>query len=78
MNKYKESGRVRDKAMSKARRDSDWEKQFSYALFEEDARAIRHTRQPHNNRTCTMCGEFCANEGSSRLFKDDLVPGEKR
>ncbi len=77
MNKYKESGRVRDKAMSKARRDSDWEKQFSYALFEEDARAIRNTRQPHNNRTCTMCGEFCANEGSSRLFKDDLVPGEK-
>jgi len=77
MNKYKEKGRVRDKEMSKARRDSDWEKQFTYALFEEDAREIRNTRQPHNKRTCTRCGEFCANEGSSRLFKNDLVPGEK-
>jgi phosphomethylpyrimidine synthase len=77
MNKYKESGRVRDKEMSKARRDSDWEKQFSYALFEDDAREIRNTRQPNNERTCTMCGEFCANEGSSRLFKNDLIPGEK-
>jgi phosphomethylpyrimidine synthase len=77
MNKYKETGRVRDKEMSKARRDSDWEKQFTYALFEEDAREIRNARQPHNKRTCTMCGEFCANEGSSRLFKNDLIPGEK-
>jgi len=77
MNKYKESGRERDREMSKARRDSDWDKQFKYALFEEDARNIRKSRQPQNERTCTMCGEFCANEGSSRLFKNDLVPGEK-
>ncbi len=77
MNKYKERGRERDMAMSKARRDSDWEKQFSYALFEEDAKLIRSKRSPQDTRTCTMCGEFCANEGSSRLFRDDLVPGEK-
>lgn len=77
MNKYKETRRVKDKEMSKARRDSDWEKQFEWALFEEDARAIRKSREPHNKRTCTMCGDFCANEGSSILFKDDLVPGEK-
>lgn len=77
MNKYKESGRIRDKEMSKARRDSDWEKQFEYALFEEDASKIRERREPQNKRTCTMCGEFCANEGSSKLFKDNLVPGEK-
>ena len=63
--------------MSKARRESDWEKQFKYALFEEDAREIRGSREPEDKRTCTMCGEFCANEGSSRLFKDNLVPGEK-
>jgi phosphomethylpyrimidine synthase len=77
MNKYKESGRERDREMSKARRDSDWDKQFKYALFEEDARNTRKSRQPQNERTCTMCGEFCANEGSSRLFKKYLVPGEK-
>ena len=77
MNKYREAGRMRDREMSKARRDSDWEKQFAHALFPEDARAIRSARQPNNLRTCTMCGEFCANEGSSRLFRDDLIPGEK-
>jgi phosphomethylpyrimidine synthase len=77
MNKYKESKRIRDREISKARRDSDWEKQFECALFKEDARAIRNSREPKNERTCTMCGEFCANEGSSRLFKDDLIPGEK-
>jgi phosphomethylpyrimidine synthase len=77
MNKYKDSRRGRDKEMSKARRDSNWDKQFKWALFEEDARAIRKSREPKDKRTCTMCGEFCANEGSSRLFKDDLVPGEK-
>jgi len=77
MNKYKDTRRERDKEMSKARRDSNWDKQFEWALFEEDARAIRKSREPQDKRTCTMCGEFCANEGSSRLFKDDLVPGEK-
>jgi len=77
MNKYKESGRIKDREISKARRDSDWEKQFKFAMFEEDARAIRKSREPQNERTCTMCGEFCANEGSSKLFKDNLIPGEK-
>jgi len=77
MNKYKDSRRIMDREISKARRDSDWEKQFEYALFEEDAREIRKSREPKNKRTCTMCGEFCANEGSSKLFRDDLIPGEK-
>jgi len=77
MNKYKESRRIRDREISKARRDSDWEKQFKFAMFEEDARKIRKSREPHNVRTCTMCGEFCANEGSTKLFKDKLIPGEK-
>ena len=78
MNKYKEKGRQRDREMSKARRDSESEKQFSFALYAGDARAIRESRQPADMRTCTMCGQFCANEGSSRLFRDDLVPGEKK
>ena len=77
MNKYKESRRIRDREISKARRDSDWEKQFKFAMFEEDARKIRKSREPHNVRTCTMCGEFCANEGSTKLFRDKLIPGEK-
>jgi 5-hydroxybenzimidazole synthase len=72
MNKYPEKGRQRDKEMSKARRDLDWEKQFSLALFPEDARAIRACRMPEDEHTCTMCGDFCASRGAGKLFAGDL------
>lgn len=77
MNKYPERGRERDKAMSKARRDLDWEKQFSLALYPEDAKAIRASRVPEDAATCTMCGDFCASRGASKLFSRDLS-GDKR
>jgi phosphomethylpyrimidine synthase len=60
--------RPRDQAMSKARRDSDWEAQFELALFPDDARAIRAQRSPADKHACTMCGQFCANKGSAHLF----------
>ncbi len=72
MNKYPEKGRERDKAMSKARRDLDWQKQFDLALFPEDARAIRASRTPEDEATCTMCGDFCASRGAGKLFAGDL------
>ncbi len=72
MNKYPEKGRERDKAMSKARRDLDWQKQFELALFPEDARAIRASRTPEDEATCTMCGDFCASRGAAKLFAGDL------
>ncbi|TYO98456.1 phosphomethylpyrimidine synthase [Geothermobacter ehrlichii] len=72
MNKYPEKGRERDKLMSKARRDLNWEKQFELALFPEDARAIRASRTPEDEATCTMCGEFCASRGAGELFRGDL------
>jgi len=72
MNKYPERGRQRDKEMSKARRDLDWQKQFELALFPEDARAIRASRTPEDENTCTMCGDFCASRGAGALFKGDL------
>lgn len=77
MNKYPERGRERDKAMSKARRDLDWEKQFGLALYPEDARAIRADRAPQDEATCTMCGDFCASRGAGKLFAGDLR-GDKR
>jgi len=76
MNKYPQKGRERDKQMSKARRDLNWEKQFELALFPEDARAIRASRTPEDENTCTMCGDFCASRGAGELFKKDLV-GDK-
>lgn len=72
MNKYPEKGRRRDKEMSKARRDLDWEKQFQLALYPEDARAIRASRTPEDEATCTMCGDFCASRGAGKLFAGDL------
>jgi phosphomethylpyrimidine synthase len=72
MNKYPEKGRERDKQMSKARRDLDWSKQFDLALFPEDARAIRASRTPEDEQTCTMCGDFCASRGAGKLFAADL------
>ena len=72
MNKYPEKGRQRDKAMSKARRDLDWPGQFDLALFPEDARAIRASRTPEDEATCTMCGDFCASRGAGALFAGDL------
>ncbi|HTP66413.1 MAG TPA: phosphomethylpyrimidine synthase ThiC [Geobacteraceae bacterium] len=72
MNKYPEKGRARDMAISKARRDLDWAKQFKLALYPEDARAIRASRTPEDEATCTMCGDFCASKSAGRLFAADL------
>ena len=72
MNKYPERGRERDKAISKARRDLDWEKQFEIALFPDDARAVRAVRLPEDEKTCTMCGDFCASLAAGKLFAGDL------
>jgi phosphomethylpyrimidine synthase len=77
MNKYPERGRERDREMSKARRDLDWQKQFDLALYPEDARAIRASRTPEDEATCTMCGDFCASRGAGKLFAGDLS-AEKR
>ncbi len=72
MNKYPEKGRQRDKEISKARRDLNWQKQYELALFPEDAKAIRDSRTPEDENTCTMCGDFCASRGAGKLFRDDL------
>ena len=72
MNKYPEKGRERDKQMSKARRDLDWQRQFELALYPEDAAAIRGSRTPEDEKTCTMCGDFCASRGAGKIFACDL------
>ena len=72
MNKYPDRGRERDKEMSKARRDLNWQRQFELALYPEDAAAIRRSRTPEDENTCTMCGDFCASRGASKIFAGDL------
>ncbi|MCP4717535.1 MAG: thiamine biosynthesis protein ThiC, partial [Deltaproteobacteria bacterium] len=70
--------RERDKEISKARRDLDWEKQFDLALYGDTARAIRDSRQPAEEKSCTMCGSFCAAKESSNLFQDVLDKSPKK
>jgi thiamine biosynthesis protein ThiC len=77
MNKYPEKGRMRDKEMSKARRDLDWGKQFRLALYPEDAKTIRASRMPEHEDSCTMCGSFCAAKGAAKLFSKDLQQSVK-
>ena len=77
MNKYPETGRTLDMEMSKARRDLNWDKQFKLALFPEEAKAIRKSRMPENEDSCTMCGSFCAAKGAAKLFTQDLQVGVK-
>jgi len=72
MNKYPEKGRERDKQMSKARRDLDWQRQFELSLYPADAAAIRGSRTPEDEMTCTMCGDFCASRGAGKIFAADL------
>jgi phosphomethylpyrimidine synthase len=66
--KYPETARQRDLEMAKARRDSDWQKQYELSLFPHDAGQIRKDRSPEDQHTCTMCGQFCANKGSNEIF----------
>jgi 5-hydroxybenzimidazole synthase len=78
LTKLPERTRPRDVAMSKARRDLDWEGQYKHALFPEDAMRIRNERSPScDDKVCTMCGEFCANRASSAIFQETLNVSRK-
>ena len=73
--KYPEK-REQEKKVALARRDTAWEEHFKHLMFPEKAEEIRQSRIPENISTCTMCGDFCAMERGTALFKHDLS-GEK-
>ena len=49
-----------DIRMADARKSLNWNKQYSCAMWPEDAKAIRDKRPPEEADTCTMCGNYCA------------------
>jgi len=49
-----------DVSMAKARKALDWKTQIDLAIDPALARRYRGDRNPVENETCTMCGEFCA------------------
>jgi phosphomethylpyrimidine synthase len=74
----KNGRRERDCEISKARRDLNWDKQFELALYGDVAREIRDSRKPSKEKSCTMCGEFCAIDNVNEFFKDDLEKSPKK
>jgi phosphomethylpyrimidine synthase len=69
--------RDRDKEMSIARRDLDWQKQFELAIAKDEAIRIRSERQPSFEDSCTMCGTFCASRILKGMFDDEIKRGRK-
>ncbi|MDF1613341.1 phosphomethylpyrimidine synthase ThiC [Desulfurivibrio dismutans] len=67
----------RDRNMSRARRDMQWDQQFELGLFGPQARQIRDSRSPGDQKTCTMCGEFCAAKNAEAIFSDCTSPAKR-
>lgn len=50
-----------DRAMSEARKDFDWEKQFQMAIDPDRAKKLRSERPSESDpETCSMCSDYCA------------------
>jgi 5-hydroxybenzimidazole synthase len=73
--KYPER-REQEKKVALSRRDTNWEEHFDLLMFPEKAKEVRKSRSPGNEKTCTMCGDFCAMERGISLFADD-IKGDK-
>ncbi|RME64626.1 MAG: thiamine biosynthesis protein ThiC, partial [Nitrospirae bacterium] len=58
-----------DNEMSKARRDMQWQRQFSLAIDPERAKEIFERRNSPGSVGCSMCGAFCANHILEGMFK---------
>ncbi|MEW6221945.1 MAG: phosphomethylpyrimidine synthase ThiC [Candidatus Hadarchaeota archaeon] len=51
----------RDNEMAKARKELDWAKQFELAIDPRRAAELRRKRPPEvDQKTCAMCGKWCA------------------
>src|SRR5208283_2772973 len=76
MIKYKQT--ASDKEMSKARRDMQWQTQFSLCIDAERAREIKNKRGNGNEHSCTMCGKFCANDMLKDMIISDMKGSDKQ
>ncbi len=60
----------RDRQMSLARKNLDWESQMKLAIDPEKARKYRAENPPSEKDVCTMCGKYCAIKQVKEYFKD--------
>lgn len=63
-----EGAREKDADMARARRNLNWNKQFSLALNPARARVLWEKKNPERKETCSMCGEYCALELVSKYL----------
>ncbi len=59
----------RDRTMSKARHELDWETMFATCIDPTVAKARRQASEDAGNQVCTMCGELCAIQTYKRAMK---------
>ena len=64
--------RENEKLASMARRDMRWGDLEKYLLFPEVAKQMRQERCPQEEKTCTMCGDFCAMKKGMEVFANDI------
>ncbi|MCQ2241779.1 phosphomethylpyrimidine synthase ThiC [Treponema sp.] len=62
-----------DNKMADARRRLDWDAQWECALDPETAKAIRDSRAPEHDDTCSMCGKFCAVRSMNKALAGEHV-----
>jgi len=74
--KLKGRADLRDKQISKDRRDFRWDKQFQNMLFPDLARSIMQSRKSQSSKGCSMCGEFCALKNAAETLNQHLT-GDK-
>lgn len=62
-----------DNAMADARREFDWEKQWECAIDPEKAKAMRESRKPEIEDSCSMCGKFCAVRSMNKALDGEYI-----
>ncbi|MEF3167885.1 MAG: phosphomethylpyrimidine synthase ThiC [Deltaproteobacteria bacterium] len=75
--KLKGRADLRDKQISKDRRDFRWAAQFENLLFPEDARRILESRRSLSGKGCSMCGELCALK-NAEIALNRFLAGDKK
>ncbi|MFO7751206.1 MAG: phosphomethylpyrimidine synthase ThiC [Desulfobacteraceae bacterium] len=70
--------RENEKQASMARRDMRWDDLEKYLLFPDVARRVRAERAPEEEKTCTMCGDFCAMKKGMEVFQKDISDRKQR
>lgn len=68
--------RNNEKLAALARRDMRWDDLEQFLLFPDVARKMRSERSPREEKTCTMCGNFCAMKKGMEMFHKNIA-GDK-